>query len=185
MSAASPGVPPAPPLDAAAAVGGGRALVASNSILQVHDAASGGPPEKSVRLSAFFGPVVAEFAAHNVQRSPSVAFDRSEGRFLLAAASYDTQMRDPGTPGRLLLAASAEASPLMLWRVASVPAPPCDDPGQYAVADAPAVSHSRHGLFVAFVLKCHDPATRALKASAARIVAVDKARLLRVRAWCS
>ncbi len=178
LTASSSGVPSSPPLDAAAATGpGGRVLVAANSVVQVHDGS--GTLEKAVRLAALFQPVIAEFSAHNVQRAPSVLYDKAEGRFLLAAASHDTGFRDVYSAGRLLLGVSAESNPMMLWRVVSMPAPPCE-PGLYAQLDLPAVSHSKYGVFVSMVLRCYDPASRALKYSAARVLALDKAALYNV-----
>jgi len=175
MTAASPGVPSTAPLDPSAAAGAGRVLVASNSVIQVHDSSSGSL-EKAVRLSAMFSPVIAEFSMHNVQRSPSVMFDRAESRFLITAESHDTGYRDVFSPGRILLGVTSESNPMMLWRIMSIPSPPCD-PGLYAQSDMPSVSHSKHGVYVSMVLRCYEPSTKVLKSSAARILAIDKVRL--------
>jgi hypothetical protein len=184
MSARSPGVPAAPPLDASAAVGGGKAVAVANSVVQIYDAASGGL-DRAVRLSALFSPVVIEFAQHNVQRSPAVIFDRSNpspdgpsspggGRFILAATSYDTAFKDASLPGRLLLAVTSDANPLNLWRVVSVPSPPCEAPGLYAQPDAPALSYDQNGVFVGLTVKCHDPQTQKLRSTVSRLVAFDR-----------
>jgi hypothetical protein len=117
--------------------------------------------------------VVAEFSTHNVLRQPSIAYDRADGRFLLSAVSFDSNVRDPGIGGRLLLAASTESNPTGLWRVMSLPTPPCEV-GLYAVPDLAVASSSTFGVHVSLVLRCYDPQTRALKSSAPRIMAVDK-----------
>lgn len=97
---------------------------------------------KSARLSALFHPVIAEFPNLDVQRAPAVMFDRSSGQFVLAAVAHDTRMRDVWSPGRLLLATTANKDPVLLYRVMSIPSPPCE-PGLYARPDAPSLTYDR------------------------------------------
>ena len=176
MNSTSPGVPPAPPLDASAASNGAHVVAAANSVVQVYSAETGFL-EKSARLSALFQPVIVEFSNLDVQRAPTVAFDRSAGQFLLAAVAFDSRRRDVWQPGRVLLAATTGRDPVLLWRVASLPAPPCE-PGLYAQPDAPSLAFDRHGVFVSLVLRCleMDAAGRE-RYAAPRIVALDKAAL--------
>ncbi|KAI8474534.1 MAG: armadillo-type protein [Monoraphidium minutum] len=173
MSGASPGAAAAPPLDAAAAAGGGKLVAVANHLLELYDYATG-TLEKSISLRTFFNQVTAEFSTHNTLRAPSVIYDRGEGRFVVSALSHDANLRDAGIYGRVLLAASVDTGPAGLWRLMSFPVPPCEA-GLYSAPDLPSLSYSRHGLQVALVVRCHDPATRAQKYSVPRIMAVDKA----------
>lgn len=73
----------------------------------------------------------------------------------------------------MLIAATGDYTLTSMWRVISMPAPPCDI-GLYARPEAPVVSYSRHGIFLTIVLKCHETATKLLRYSAPRIIAMDK-----------
>lgn len=174
--ASTRGAAASPPLDASAAFGAGKLLVAANSFINVFDLSNGGAElKRTVPFSKFFSLIPER--THDVVRSPAVAFDRGfdrgDGRWLLAATSHDSRFVDNGIGGRVLLGASMTSDPKGIWRVIGITlAPLCDVP-QYAEPDMLSLSYSKTGIYFSLVLRCHDPTSGAVK-SEPRILAVDK-----------